>query len=180
MSPVVEVPQEVTFSPIWSLTRWRGAGKCEQWSAGWISTSDRKGEGRMFLGTHCHSKPPILSIIPLLTSSVIAALCPSLWSLCERRDFKRGWMRHGNGIQSACLFVRVLVCLCTPVYLSPIMFRSLPLLQCLTVEPKDSPGTDAAEHPGGWIEPCRLGFYQYIPSRQPGRQEMEQLTYSAY
>lgn len=73
------------------------------------------------------------------------------------------------------------VCVC--VYLPSITFRSLPLLQCLAVEPKDRPGTLhplAAERPRGRIEPCRLGYYQYGPSRQPGRQETKPLTHSAY
>lgn len=89
-------------------------------SAGWISTSDGKGEGRTILRVHCHSNPPILSIIHLLSSSVITALCPSLWSECERRDSKWEWMSCGRGIQAVCLFVHTCVCVsvhaCVPAF----------------------------------------------------------------
>lgn len=67
----------------------------------------------------------------------------------------------------------VCVCACLLCTCLPSCSHVAPLPQSLAVEPKDSLGTLAAERPGGWIEPCRLGYYQYRPSRQPGRQEME-------
>ncbi|TNN84038.1 hypothetical protein EYF80_005644 [Liparis tanakae] len=87
-------------------------------------------------------------------------------------------MRCVEGIRAACRFVCVCACTC----LLSGWDRSVSL-QWQAEEPKDRPGTLpplAAERPGGWIEPCRLGSYQYSPSRQPGRQETEPLTHSAY
>lgn len=75
------------------------------------------------------------------------------------------------------------MCVCACTYLPLRVFRSLPLLQRLGVERKDHPGTLhplAAERPRGRIELCRLGYYQYSPSRQPGRQETKPLTHSIY
>lgn len=90
-------------------------------------------------------------------------------------------INEARGRRSGSVPVCVHACACVPA--CSIALRSPPLLQCLAVEPKDRPGTLhplAAERPRGWIEPCRLGYYQYSPSRQPGRQETEPLTHSAY
>lgn len=157
-------------------------------SAGWISTSDGREESRTFLGTGCHFLSFLFPVSPSLPSYISS---PPLWSLLSaprsaasvRRETQNEnkWGVGKVRGQRACLCAHVCVCAC--VYLHSSEFRSLPLLQCLAVEPKDRPGTLhplAAERPRGWIEPCRLGYYQYSPFRQPGRQETEPLTPTAY
>lgn len=98
-----------------------------------------------------------------------------VWEAGLNNRMNEVWQRHSVCVPAcACLYVHA--CLHTCLLSRLDLF---PYCSVLTVEPKDGPGTDAAERSGGWTEPCRLGFYQYSPSRQPARQEMEQLTYFA-
>lgn len=171
----MEVQREVTSSPIWPLTRRRGAGRCERWSAlplaglALLMAPERRGRA---IGVGCHSPSSfchhsIHSLIDLLGCDH----CSLALTLQTQNENKWGVGKlYGQ-------------CECVCMYLAP-MFRSvLPLLQSLAAQPKDRPGTLhplAAERPRGWIEPYSLGYYQYSPSRQPRRQETEPLTHSAY
>lgn len=158
--------------------------------AGWITTSDGREERTTILSVGCHSLSSLFSHSFLLLPFTFPPL------LCDHRSLPLTLQQVWEGrlkmrinevwgkrfLHNVSVCVHISVCLCMHL-LAFCVFISLPLLQCLVVEPKDRPGTLhplAAERPRGWIEPCRLGYYQYSPSRQPGRQKTEPLIHSAY
>lgn len=113
MSPVVEVQQEVTFFSVWPRRRWRGGGECEQWSAALLAGLAllMGKETSAVLSVACHSAPlSIMSVVHLLASPLIAALCPLTLEWACKNTLKMRMNEVWKDVQPVFLFACTSVC----------------------------------------------------------------------